>query len=271
MADDKEALFTVNAEQILAKLHLAGKKAAKNNNFIVINSGMKDETDNDTEDNPGKSLFDLTNKSGEYEVCFVTDQPFQYKEQIVLSADPDVQKEQEKLSDAKEKAEDAKDKDNNSGITSQQKNEAPKANKDVKKAQQELNTTAQKETGAKIPKDATTEERKEAIDKENEKRETNKDKNLSVWKKNAVDAINIYFETIAGKDAKKIVEKDLVMVQFPEEYSKLSDFEVKDFKIKGMKEAELEKWRKQAAENQDKVQKVRLGFKAAFNVEVETM
>ena len=43
------------------------------------------------------------------------------------------------------------------------------------------------------------------------------------------------------------------MVQFPAEYSKLSDFEVKDFKIQGMKKAELEKWRKQAAENQDKV------------------
>ena len=192
MADDKETLFTVNAGQILAKLHLAGKEAAKDKyHFIVINSGMKDEADDNTAENPGKSLFDLTNKSGEYEVCFVTDQPFQYKEQIVLSADPDVQKKQEKLSDAKENARDAEDNDNNKGITSQQKDEAPKANEDVKNAQQDLNITAQKETGVKIPKDATSEERKEAIDKENEKRDADKDKNLSVWKKNAVDAINI--------------------------------------------------------------------------------
>ena len=271
MADDKETLFTVNAGQILAKLHLAGKEAAKDKNFIVINSGMKDEADDNTVKNPGKSLFDLTNKSGEYEVCFVTDQPFQYKEQIVLSADPDVQKTQEKLSDAKENARDAEDNDNNKGITSQQKNEAPKANKEVKKAQQDLNATAQNATGAKIPKDATSEERKEAIDKENEKREADKEKNLDVWKKNAVDAINIYFQTMAGKDAKKITEKDLVMVQFPEDYSKLSDFEIKDFKIKDMEEADINKWREEVAKNQDKVQKIRLGFKTTFNVEVETM
>lgn len=269
MADDKEALFTVNAGQILAKLHLEGKKVAPN--FIVINSGMKDEADGDTAENPGKSLFDMTNKTGEYEVCFVTDVPFQYKEEIVLSAQPEIKKAQEKLSDTKDAVGEAEHKDSGKGITSQQKDEAPKANAEVKKAQQDLNAAAQKATGAKIPKDATAEERKEAIDKENEKREADKKKNLDVWKKNAIDQMNEYFKTIAGKDAKKITEKDLVIVQFPEEYSKLSDFEVKDFKIQGMKDAELEKWHKQAAQNQDKVQKVRLGFKATFNVEVETM
>ena len=270
MVEDKDSLFTVNAGQILAKLHLAGKEKA--GNFIVINSGMKDEADGNTVKDPGKSLFDMTNKSGEYEVCFVTSIPFQYKEEIVLSADPSVQKAQEELSDAKEKAGDAKDKDNNKGITSQQKDEAPKANKEVKKAQEDKNKAIQKATGdVKLPKDASAEDVKTAVEKANEKREADKEKNLSAWKKLAVDQMNAYFQTIAGKDAKKIAEKDLVMVQFPAEYSKLSDFEVKDFKIQGMKEAELQKWRKQAAENQDKVQKVRLGFKAAFTVEVETM
>ena len=270
MAEQFNPLFKIDAGQILAKLHLAGKEAAPN--FIVINSGMKDEADGNTAKDPGKSLFDLTNKSGEYEVCFVTNQPFQYKEEIVLSADPSVQKAQEELSVAKEKAGDAKDKDNSKGITSQQKDETPKANEEVKKAQEDKNKAVQNATGdVKLPKDASDEDVKTAVEKANEKREANKEKNLSVWKSNAIKEMNAYFQTMTGKDAKKITEKDLVMVQFPAEYSKLSDFEVKDFKIQGMKEAELEKWRKQAAENQDKVQKVRLGFKAAFTVEVETM
>ena len=58
---------------------------------------------------------------------------------------------------------------------------------------------------------------------------------------------------MAGKDAKKITEKDLVMVQFPEDYGKLSDFEIKDFKIKDMEEADINKWREEVAKNQDKV------------------
>lgn len=270
MAEQFNPLFKIDAGQILAKLHLAGKEAALD--FIVINSGMKDEVDGDTADNPGKSLFDLTNKRGEYEVCFVTNVPFQYKEEIVLSADPVVQKAQEEFNAAKEKAGEAKDKDNSKGITSQQKDEAPKANDEVKKAQEDKNKAVQKAIGdVKLPKDASAEDVKAAVNKANEKREADKKKNLSTWKKYAIDQMNAYFQTMAGKDAKKIAEKDLVMVQFPEEYNKLSDFEVKDFKIQGMKDAELEKWRKQAAENQDKVQKVRFGFKAAFTVEVETM
>ena len=72
MAEDKESLFTVNAGQILAKLHLAARQASELGLFYAVNSGMKDAALNDKPDNPGKALFDLTNKSGEYEVCLMT-------------------------------------------------------------------------------------------------------------------------------------------------------------------------------------------------------
>jgi len=72
MADD--IVFEINAEDVIAKLHLAGRMACeydKNTSFIV-NAGIKDDDPNAKPDNPGKVKFMLDNSSGEYELGFVT-------------------------------------------------------------------------------------------------------------------------------------------------------------------------------------------------------
>ncbi len=69
MADN--VLFEVDASQIIAKLHLAGRQAIKHllkdGNFVV-NTGIVNDNESATPDNPKNVSFDLKNPTGEYEV-----------------------------------------------------------------------------------------------------------------------------------------------------------------------------------------------------------
>lgn len=68
-------LFKINAEEVLAKLHLAGRMACEGfdqNTSFIVNAGIKNDDHNASPDNPGKVKFMLDNSSGEYELGFVT-------------------------------------------------------------------------------------------------------------------------------------------------------------------------------------------------------
>jgi len=94
MAEKKDPLFTVNAGQILAKLHLAGKTQAPN--AIIVNSGMKADGDIKPEayrSDEKEVIFDLTNKDGKYEVGAISPKPYEY---IALYSDDYIKQEIEK-------------------------------------------------------------------------------------------------------------------------------------------------------------------------------
>lgn len=70
MADS--VLFEVDASQILAKLHLAGLNSIKKkNDEFIVNTGILNDNQKASPENPGKVSFDLTNQSSEYEVGYV--------------------------------------------------------------------------------------------------------------------------------------------------------------------------------------------------------
>ena len=70
MADFKP-IFEVDAGAILAKLHLAGQQQAtgKWKDAKIINTAIKNPTNDPNPENPGKTTFDLENSSGEYQVA----------------------------------------------------------------------------------------------------------------------------------------------------------------------------------------------------------
>ena len=69
MADFKP-IFEVDAGAILAKLHLAGQQQAtgKWKDAKIINTAIKNPTNDPNPENPGKTTFDFENSSGEYQV-----------------------------------------------------------------------------------------------------------------------------------------------------------------------------------------------------------
>lgn len=81
---DFKALFTVDAAEMLVKLHLAGRAASKGSKgydqktSFIANSGVVDDNLAAKPDSPGKVKFDL--KSGTYIVGLVTD--FKYHKLI---------------------------------------------------------------------------------------------------------------------------------------------------------------------------------------------
>lgn len=71
MADS--VLFEIDAAQILAKLHLAAQSQMKGQPGFVVNTGILNNSASATPENPGKVTFDLTNKSGDYQVGYAID------------------------------------------------------------------------------------------------------------------------------------------------------------------------------------------------------
>lgn len=68
----ENVLFDVDASQILAKLHLAGRQSLKFDNtyLFIVNTGIQNDNIKATPDKIGNVKFDLKNASGEYEVGF---------------------------------------------------------------------------------------------------------------------------------------------------------------------------------------------------------
>lgn len=97
---DFNPIFEVHAGKILAKLHLAGQQQA--NNSVVINTAIKNPVDKADPQNPGKTEFDLENKSGEYQLAII--RPLIYQVPIDLEKNKNLQKLFQDLEKAKEKA-----------------------------------------------------------------------------------------------------------------------------------------------------------------------
>ena len=271
MADDKEALFTVNAGQILAKLHLAARQDSEHDIFYAFNTGIKDETKDDTPEKPGKAIFDLTNKSGEYEVCFVTRAPIEYNPQIVLSAMPSVSKDLEKYNSLKEKLEKDKEADKKKGATDAPNPNILKSEEELKKLKTKIFNEIKK-TGVKLEDDDTFEEANKKVDEENKLRKDRQDDNMSKYnKKDVAKYINEYFKTFSGKDAKTVKEDQLVQLQFDDANLKSRQPTIEDYKIFGMDEKQIEEWNKSILKDLSKKVQLNIGYKVGFNVEVETM
>ena len=87
MADEPEILFEIDASKILAKLHFGGKAAAgADANSFIVNTGIKDDTDNGSPEDPGNTTFDLENSQGIYEVGYVTEITYSKKVSIYRTA-----------------------------------------------------------------------------------------------------------------------------------------------------------------------------------------
>ena len=77
MSNSNDAIFKIDANQILAKLDAAaGQQAAKGIKHYTINTGVKDPPDNPDPKNIGKSNFDFK-KDQVYQVGFVYEFPYQ--------------------------------------------------------------------------------------------------------------------------------------------------------------------------------------------------
>ena len=78
---DKMMLFTIDASEMIAKLHLAGLQPIKGDlasyNGFIVNTGIVDDSPQNSPEKIGNTRFDLNNKSGTYYVGLVRD--FTYK------------------------------------------------------------------------------------------------------------------------------------------------------------------------------------------------
>lgn len=247
---DADALFTINAGQILAKLHLAGKTQAPN--FVVINTGIKGESKSDTPENPGKTMFDFSNKTGEYEACFVAT-GIEYKEKLDLNKDPAI---------AKANKEIEKQKKAHAKLTDDQKS--------VSKAVQERNKQISKYL-KDVKIDSSDEEIKEALEKENKTREEEKKKLIEKTKQSVMTELTNYFKSFCGDKYKQPKGDQVVMLQMKTDFKESKDAEVKDFKVEKISDKDFKKWKDEYLKKQDKPVTVSLGFKVTYNVNVDAM
>lgn len=255
MAED--TLFDIDAGQILAKLHLSAKTQAPN--FIVVNTGIKDEKDGDSAENPGKSTFDFSNKSGEYETGFIT-LDFKYHEKIVLEEDPVIKKANEKLKKAKDSRAATDDEKSIAKAVSERNNEIIKRFPDL---------------GKKIKPESSDDEIKAAVEEVNKERADEKEKKVQDHlKKLVLPQVTAYFETFCGKGAfKKPSIDNLVPVAVSLAFKGLKnkDAIVESYKIKAIDEKETKTWWQEYLKNQDKEVAMNLAVKVQYNINVDAM
>lgn len=94
--DKNEALFSINASDILVKLHIAAAESYKGIG-VFYNSGIKNPPKNpDVKNIPKDCKFDMSSKSGQYEVAFKQNKPiiinWKKKEEIDKIIDKELEK-----------------------------------------------------------------------------------------------------------------------------------------------------------------------------------
>lgn len=251
MAAEPKALFTVDAGKILAKLHLAGKTQAPN--FLVVNTGIKNEKENDNPDSPGKTTFDLSSKDGKFEVCFVK-LGFQYVEKIDPNQDPAVQKAEEKVD---------KEKDKNSKLTDDQKS--------VAKENQEKNKAIAKLVNG-VKTDSSNDEIKAAVKDENEKRAEQKEEAFKKLKAQVIKEAGEYFKKFCGSENYKAPTEDqLVQIQLSPSIKSMKDIKIKDYVIQPIEDKELKKWQEEHAKEQNKPAVINVGFKMSYTLQIDSI
>lgn len=240
MAIDK-SMFTVDASQILVKLHFSGLQAVRGDvkkyskNGFFINTGIVNDDEKGNPDKPGKTSFDLKNSSGEYFAGIVTD--FEYETTFNLeNAMTDLFKLSAKIYSNGKKLLDTKNEEDKKTIDS--------FNEYVK-----MIKSAFEKANANVPDDASfqSEEGLKAIKNDLSKLQktesSNYDKQLNNVKKDIAASIEKYMKVFAGADnVKSINDSNVIAVQVSNSIASVKDAPkfVKDFKIQPISDTEKE-------------------------------
>lgn len=245
---DKTILFTIDASEIIAKLHYAGLQPVKGDvksndyNGFIVNTGIVDDDPNGSPENIGNARFDLKNSTNRYQVGFVRD--FSYKmlfslENIVT----DVSKLRSEM------------------LSKGQKKLLDQSNEDDVKLQQKFNTAVettidaftraqQTYEGVKVnmPKkeDFNTVEglekiRAEAVRIQNDFASADFNKNLKDAKAKALEILQTYMDVFAGKDNMKAMDENSIQAIQVSDEAKTANAKglVKDFEIQAISSKEL--------------------------------
>lgn len=231
-------LFTVDASDILVKLHFAGLQAVKGDaskdNGFFINTGILNDDSNGNPENIGKTKFDLKNQSGEYYAGIVTD--FKYSTSFKLdNALTDIFKLRAKLYGAGKKLLDP-------AGDAEEIRKFDEYAKMIKDAFQKA--------GAEVPDNESfhSEEglikiRDNAVDIVKNDISGNYNNQISERAKAAAEIIDKYMKVFAGADnIKDISEKNVISIQVSNDIKSVKDYAkfVKDFKIQKISDKEHE-------------------------------
>lgn len=207
MANSNDILFTIDAGKILATLHLAAVTQAPNYKPIY-NTGIKDCTESDTPENPGKATFDFSNKKMN-EIGFFREDT--YPEVISLKNNILLKKEEEQLNKLVK----------SQGLTD--------TDDKVKAQKEKIVKLKQSLTGVK---ESEYEKIDSEIEKINEERKKRKQEVLAKLKKRAFKDIKQYLTTFSGKEHASKFKEDEILVSLLDKMPKsLKDVEVKNYKI----------------------------------------
>lgn len=245
MADTLKPIFTIDASQILSKLHLAGKvavNAAGNKVWLVYNTGVTKEKSSDTPQAPSGTIFDLKNDSGLYELGIF--KPYEFKApEITEDIDTNIIKLKEKLA----KLTDKNEKSNISDGDEKSSDEIEKINEEIEKAKLKL-----------------VEDNKKRLAEYNKSREE--------FQKKAFDLIKIYFKSFVGqKNSSKINENSIVEFRLPLDTSIEDKTNIKNFKIIPINPQEMKKEdeenKKLIIKNNDGLMTTCSGFKVGYTIQ----
>ena len=267
MADDT-MLFTVDASDIIVKLHFSGLQAvrrdASQGNGFVVNTGIVDDDPQGSPEKLGKTKFDLKNQTGEYYAGIVTD--FTYFTSFKLqNAITDVFKLRAKLyGNGKKLLDPAGDEE------------------DIKKFDEYANMIkdAFKKAGAKVPDDESfhSEEglikvRDDASKIVNSDVSDDYDRQLSAKTVEVAKVIDKYMNVFAGADNTKDINKsNVIAMQVSNDFKSVKDCSkfIKDFKIQPISSKEQEtidaKLRQDSANSKDASGKVECTARMCFYV-----
>lgn len=255
-----KALFEVNAQQILAKLHLAAKEQANvGSNTIVVNTGILNDK-NAKPEKPGDVSFDLKNSSHTYQVGIIQDIQYsidfndpaniladlrKLKDIVVndvekkgiadknIKETPAIDELKTKINNALESAKSQKVKDIKSKLDSNINKSADEINKDK--------TAVSLATSVGIQHTIT--ELEEIIkDEKNAPRKDGKAQQIEKTLATVIKQLTAYLTTFAGKDNVKAISEDNVMIfDVPNNIKNANDKRlVSTFQIQPATEAEIE-------------------------------
>lgn len=222
MENSNDPVFDIDAEILLAKLHLAAKEQTiTDQGMFVVNTGIKNSDDNAKPNNIGNVTFDLNNNTGEYQLGVA--KLFNYQLQVDIKKlkifqdlDKELAKavEKDKKNNKQKKLTDTTD---NNKIT-----ESIKVQKKIIKEYLNLvkgfnekdfkvsESDIEKET---VKFDIAKKQFLENVKKENETRNKKLQEDLQKLQSEAFKSIQTYFTVFAGEqNASKISQNQMLTV-----------------------------------------------------------
>ena len=282
---DSDFLFTVDAAQILAKLHLAGLQAVGYDmaSQFIVNTGIKNDNPKASPEKPGKVTFDLTNATGVYQVGFVSRVKYKNTSQIdsILSDIAALRSKKlgDKLKNGSDEERNAKD------------SEMTKLRDELMKAFKSIKSDALK----KVTVDVGDKKGLSVLDEKNldmiltdmnalkalkaalEKASTENDFSQGTGRANAIDAvkkdavkqITSYLQVFAGKDNVTAIEDDNVTVMNVSLKAKDSNYKglVDSFAIQPMPDNERGKMNAQFSGKEEREENI--CFAVNYHIDVE--